>query len=87
MKPAPGQPAPGQPAPGQPAPGQPAPGQPHGLPPANPASQPPHQGLYRMVVSFDVEADSEDAAMREAMNVVTDDSMVIEAITKHKETP
>jgi hypothetical protein len=39
---------------------------------------------YRVVISLEIEAENEDAAMREAMSIVTDDTMVIEAITEIK---
>jgi hypothetical protein len=39
---------------------------------------------YRIVVSFDVEAENEEHAAREAMNVVTDDSHVIESIVERQ---
>jgi hypothetical protein len=37
---------------------------------------------FRVIVSFDVDADDEEGAYREARNVVMDSTMCVEAITE-----
>lgn len=36
---------------------------------------------YRVIVSIEVEAKDEDGACREAMDLISDDSMVIESVS------
>jgi hypothetical protein len=38
--------------------------------------------IYRVIVSLEVEADDEDGACKEAMDIVTDSSMIIESVVE-----
>jgi hypothetical protein len=42
--------------------------------------------LYRVVVSFDVEAIDAESATRQAMQIVHDDSMIIEVVREESRT-
>jgi hypothetical protein len=42
---------------------------------------------YRVIVSLEIEADDAEDAAAEAMNIVTDNSMVIESIAPMNQTP
>jgi hypothetical protein len=41
--------------------------------------------LYRVVISLEVDADGEEAAVQEAMSIVNDSSMVVESVSEVKQ--